>query len=664
MRSFFILLFLLVFTCTTRAQKSELDSLKNELLLHPAEDSVRMKILYYCSFYYYSENPETGLKYADELIALAKKKDDVFYLGKGFFCKGINYGSAGNYTDALAAYKNAKLFFEKANVEKYTANVNNSMAVVYQSLSDYPRALEIYYNNLKFFERLKDSFMVALTCSNIGLVYKYLGQYPQSTRYHQRSIDIQQKLGNLKELSDAYNNMGTTYQEAGNIEKSLDYYKQALSISEPINYSRCIASSITNIGIANSLLGNHVLAYQYLQKALPLYLQNGNMLARAEIQKILGEIYLSAEPLFFTELNKPISKRYALANEYFDSSLYLYKQLNDIAGQAELWKQFSGLYETKGNFSKALSAYKNFATLKESLLNDEGKKRVTQLEMNYSFKIKEDSILAENDKKSMMAASEIKRETTIKKSIVWGSAIVFVAALMSFIFYKKRRDSKQKQQEAEFKSKVSDTEMKALRSQMNPHFIFNSLNSIGDYIGKNDPLSADRYLTKFAKLMRLILENAEQKEVPLADDLKALELYMQLEALRMNHTFTYEINTDESIDLESTMVPPLILQPFVENSIWHGFANKKEDGKIIINVKRDGTDMISCTVEDNGVGRKSSAFAKDVSKIKGEKSLGVKITQSRIDILNKIKNSKAAVEFFDLSQGLRVEVKLPLALNF
>lgn len=664
MRSFFILVILFVCTCTAGAQQSQLDSLKKELQLHPAEDSIRMKILYYCSFYYYTENPDTGLKYADELITLAQKKEDIFYQGKGFFCKGINYGSSGNYAAALEAYKTARSFFDKAKVEKYAANVNNSMAVVYQNLSDYPRALEIYYNNLKYFERLKDSFMVALTCGNIGLVYKYLGQYPQSIKYQQRSIDIQKSLGNLKELSDAYNNMGTTNQDAGNVEKSLDYYKQALSISEPIGYSRCIASSITNIGIANSLLGNYILAYQYLQKALPLYIQNGNIQVRAEIQKILGQIYLSATPVFFKELNKPISKRYGLANEYFDSSLQLYKQLNDVAGQAELWKQFSALYEKEGKFSKSLSAYKNFAGLKESLLNDEGKKKVTQLEMNYTFKEKEDSILADNEKKSVIAASEIKHETTIKKSIAWGSAIVFSAAFMSFIFYKKRRDSKQKQQEAEFKSKVSDTEMKALRSQMNPHFIFNSLNSISDYISKNDPLAADRYLTKFAKLMRLILENAEQKEVPLAEDLKALELYMQLEALRMNHKFTYEINTDESIDLEATMVPPLILQPFVENSIWHGFANKKEDGKIIISVKREGTDMINCIVEDNGIGRKSSEFVKTISQGNEKKSLGLKITQSRIEILNKIKNSKAAVEFFDLSQGLRVEVKLPLAINF
>ncbi|MGH2649367.1 MAG: sensor histidine kinase, partial [Ginsengibacter sp.] len=132
---------------------------------------------------------------------------------------------------------------------------------------------------------------------------------------------------------------------------------------------------------------------------------------------------------------------------------------------------------------------------------------------------------------------------------------------------------------------------------MNPHFIFNSLNSISDYILKNDVQSADIYLTKFAKVMRMILENSDQKEVTLKDDLKALELYMQLESLRMKDKFTYEIKIDESINAENTLIPPLILQPFVENSIWHGMQGKKGEGHILISIKKEGN-MINCSVED------------------------------------------------------------------
>src|SRR5690606_13954290 len=118
----------------------------------------------------------------------------------------------------------------------------------------------------------------------------------------------------------------------------------------------------------------------------------------------------------------------------------------------------------------------------------------------------------------------------------------------------------------------------------------------------------DTYLTKFAKLMRLILENSEHKEVPLADDLQALELYMQLEALRLNNKFEYTIEVDENLDTENTLVPPLLLQPFVENSIWHGIARKEGSGRITVSVKREN-DMLKCTVEDDGVGRFSKAVS-------------------------------------------------------
>src|SRR3546814_10477591 len=122
--------------------------------------------------------------------------------------------------------------------------------------------------------------------------------------------------------------------------------------------------------------------------------------------------------------------------------------------------------------------------------------------------------------------------------------------------------------------------MKALRAQMNPHFIFNSLNAIGNSIDKRDFETAGNYLTRFAKLVRLILENSEYREIPLATDLQVLELYIQLEAMRLKGKITYEIDVDEDIDAENTLVPPLIVQPLIENSIWHGLAPKDGHGRI------------------------------------------------------------------------------------
>jgi len=170
-------------------------------------------------------------------------------------------------------------------------------------------------------------------------------------------------------------------------------------------------------------------------------------------------------------------------------------------------------------------------------------------------------------------------------------------------------------------------------------------------------VAADNYLAKFAKVMRIILENSEKKEVSLYDDLKGLELYMQLEALRLNNKFTYEIHVAENIDQENTLIPPLILQPFVENSIWHGLSQKTGMGKILIKIKRQD-EMLNCVVEDDGLGRNQTT-----NSVTTNKSLGMKITKARIDIINKIKNSTAAIELKDLAEGMRVELRLPFEVN-
>ncbi len=157
--------------------------------------------------------------------------------------------------------------------------------------------------------------------------------------------------------------------------------------------------------------------------------------------------------------------------------------------------------------------------------------------------------------------------------------------------------------------------------------------------------------------MRMVLENSEQKEIPLAEDLKALELYMQLENLRLKNKFSYEINIDDSIDKENTLVPPLILQPFVENSIWHGIAKKEGKGNLLITIRKEG-DMLSCIVEDNGNGIINQSASNE------KKSLGMRITKSRIDIINKLKNANASMYVYNKEHGVKAEVKLPMELSF
>jgi LytS/YehU family sensor histidine kinase len=194
---------------------------------------------------------------------------------------------------------------------------------------------------------------------------------------------------------------------------------------------------------------------------------------------------------------------------------------------------------------------------RDSSINQENNKKLVQSQMQYDFDKKEANTKAQQDKKDVLAKAEIKRQTLIRNSTFAG---VGIAGLFSFFLIR----SVNRRRKTSFEKQVSQVEMKALRSQMNPHFIFNSLNSIHSFIQQNKGEKASDYLIKFSRLMRLILENSNHEEVPLESDLEALGLYMELEAARMNNKFTFSIDVAEDIDIENTLVPPLFFNPLLK----------------------------------------------------------------------------------------------------
>ena len=215
------------------------------------------------------------------------------------------------------------------------------------------------------------------------------------------------------------------------------------------------------------------------------------------------------------------------------------------------------------------------------------------------------------------------------------------------------------------KQKQAEIEMRALRAQMNPHFIFNSLNSINKYILKSDHVNASRYLTRFAKLIRLILDNSNSKEVTLSDELEALKLYIEMESLRFTNKFVYQITVDENVSIDTLQVPPLIIQPYVENAIWHGLLHKETGGMLSIAVKTTNDNMLQCTIEDNGIGRARASELKSKSAT-ANKSLGMKLTEERITMLNQYASLNASIHIIDLENstgeatGTKVILTIPV----
>jgi len=208
------------------------------------------------------------------------------------------------------------------------------------------------------------------------------------------------------------------------------------------------------------------------------------------------------------------------------------------------------------------------------------------------------------------------------------------------------------------KQKIKDVEMQTLRSQMNPHFLFNSLNSINSFIIQQKSKEASIYLTTFSRLMRNILDNSRQETISLEKELDTLRMYIELEMARLDHSFDYEINIDKNIDAEFLNIPPLIIQPFVENAIWHGLNNKKENGFIKIEIRQILESVLNIRITDNGIGRKASAELKK-EQVK-HKSYGIEITRARIELLNP-ENQISITDLEDEkgnSQGTLVELKI------
>ncbi len=216
---------------------------------------------------------------------------------------------------------------------------------------------------------------------------------------------------------------------------------------------------------------------------------------------------------------------------------------------------------------------------------------------------------------------------------------------------------------AEVNKKFAELELKALRSQMNPHFMFNSLNSIKNYILHAEPKLAAEYLSNFAHLIRLILQNSREKVITLQEELETLMLYIELEQIRFDNRFEFNCIVGEDVSLEQIMIPPMLLQPFVENAIWHGLMHKKENGYLSLRFVKEGK-MIACSIEDDGVGRTKAAEMKSLSA-NPYKSMGMGITQDRIEIMNKMDALGISTEVIDkhdnkgISTGTIVIVRIP-----
>lgn len=242
----------------------------------------------------------------------------------------------------------------------------------------------------------------------------------------------------------------------------------------------------------------------------------------------------------------------------------------------------------------------------------------------------------------------------------WFISLEIIMGLIVILFVIKYRENQLTEKNTAEK-KMIELELKALRSQMNPHFIFNTLNSIQYYIAKEDFKNTNKYISKFSQLIRTVLHLSEKNIITIQEEVEMLALYFSIEKMRFDNQFDYEINVSTKIDSEYDEIPSMLIQPYIENAIWHGLMNKEEKGKITLTIKIE-SDFLYCIIKDNGIGRKKAEEIKAKRNI-NHKSIGMTITKERLDIINNNEELNVVVkDLYDLngkSQGTEVTIKIP-----
>lgn len=246
----------------------------------------------------------------------------------------------------------------------------------------------------------------------------------------------------------------------------------------------------------------------------------------------------------------------------------------------------------------------------------------------------------------------------------WWFILLALSTIAAFAYFYYTSRLKQIKKEHGLRNDIDWYRQQALAKQMDPHFVFNTLNSIQSYIIKNDRLASSQYLSKFARLMRIILNCSQKQAVPLSDEISALTLYLELESLRFQQKFEYNLVVDRSIDSSACFIPAFLIQPFIENAIWHGIMGLKETGRIDIEFQRN-QNQITCIVEDNGIGRKRSMELKTAVPVT-KQSYGIALVESRLELLNNLYDIDMKIRFVDLyndddqPSGTRVIINLPM----
>jgi tetratricopeptide (TPR) repeat protein len=533
---------------------------------------------------------------------------------------------------------------------------------------------------------------------NLGIVHKRIGNYPESQSHYLKALSLYSELGNLSGLSRTYQNLGVVTDLLRDLDKAMAYYQKALEIEQVLDRTIDMGMIYGNMAIIEYKRQNLSEAITMLKTTLdyyrdnypdnmriPIYINLGNFLIK-DTKFNQAQLYLDTASILlqqYPDLQSETSLAYNLsevwiglnnldkAYEYARLNLELAQKLGGFKYISDACQLLSKVYEATGDAQNALEQFRLYKQYNDSLFNETKNREIANYEVQLDI-FSKNQLIAEQQFEMFAMNQEVLRE----KRLRW---LFFIIAMLAFTiiylliqkFIKNKRVRKKLEEQNDIITRQKQhiesanhiLEQQLLRSQLNPHFVFNALSSIQHLVTSGNKAEALGYLSQFSRLLRQVLDTSAETSVLLVEEIKLIEAYIELEALRFGNSFKYTIYIDPELDPYSFEVPALLLQPVIENAIVHGLMPLKSDKFLKIEFHKY-EDEIICIVEDNGIGREEASKLKNKHTIK-HKSFGINITSQRISNIANKNELDDAISYADLLDtngnpaGTRVKVSIP-----
>lgn len=602
------------------------------------------------------------------------------------------------------------------------ARSHNNIGVIRYELVDYQGSMKDHRMANALWTYLGDTLDLSGSENNIGALHIVMGEYPEAIRYFRRAYELALAVGDERGIITYHNNMGEVQDRWGDHAKALEHYYQALAKAEQLGDVYLTAFTYFNIGKTLRDRGDAEGGLEFFGHALSNFATTGDQTKIAECHRAIGGCYTAlgryddalASHTIALEVQRQIKARpgevrtlinigqllmvqgrIAEALVQFDQALVVNADIGDPVLEADAqfskgealmtmgeWERARRSLETARNTAQATGyrkglvaahgalakvhralgqdgeAYEHhvlYASLKDSLFNEESSRRIDELRMRYEVDLKDNELELLNRTRELQEA-KLDRQRITLYYLIAGFVLLLVFGWVATRLYLKHR-------RAAYERIILETEHKALRAQMNPHFIFNVLNSIQFFAARNDLPAVVRHLKNFTRLIRAILEQSRTPFIQLAQELSTLKLYLELEKVRFEDQFDYSVEVDPALEPERIRIPGMLVQPIVENAIKHGISHKLGEARVDLRFQAQGGTLL-CTVTDNGIGRDASA--KLTINGNGHLSAATTIIQERMDALSAIHKIRLACSTQDLYDasgsptGTQVVIELPM----